>query len=384
MASNAGSALAIASFGFLCALAVGAVLLVGAKLQAPDLGAGASPLSILKSIVVVSLGGLGGSVEIGEVTVFAIPLGGLLFTALGLAWVAQRLFGTHRSLGWSLFVGLMFGAMCTLAALLCAIGEGADRIHVVSHEVLATGVIWGTLFSLIRYPVGNKATTSMRALVTRLARGGVFNGSGAVQTGLNAGLSLLTLSAAVAAAAGIGYVITRSSSVASALGIAIHAIAFLPNLAVAVVAFALGTSVDAGLGSLTSTGAGVPDYSLLDWKDGLAPAYMWLLTLLPLAGITAIGARVRRACREKTTSATILFGIGVSLAFAWLLSLVAEFGAAQVGADLQTEGFLRVSTHPFAVFGVALVWAAVGLPLGGAVAAAREKRNDSTITTNER
>ena len=170
----------------------------------------------------------------------------------------------------------------------------------------------------------------------------------------------------------------------AAIGIVIHTIAFLPNLAVAVAALAIGTSVEAGLGSLTSTDAGVPSYSLLDWKGSLAPAYLWLMTLLPLAKVTAAGARARQALRGKSMRPTILYGVGMGIAFAWLLSMVAEFGAAHVGADLQTEGFLRVSTHPPAVFGVALVWAAVGLPLGWAVAAVRDRKSELGSTTTER
>ena len=386
IASNAGTALGVASFGFLCALAVGAVLLIGAKLQAPDLGAGASPLSIFKSIVIVSLGGLGGSVEIGRLSVFAIPLGGLLFTGLGLAWAAQSMYGRHRSLEWSLAVGVLLGGMCALAAILCDLGEGVDRIRVASHEVFGIGVIWGTLFSLVRSPAATDDGTriSARGLAVRMARGRAIEGSGALRSGINLGLSLLMLSAVVAIAAGFVYVITRSSSVPAAVGIVIHALAFLPNLAGSLAAFVLGSPVEAGLGSLASTDAGVAAYSLLDWKDGIAPAYMWLLALLPLAALTAAGGRMRQACEHRSTNATVLYWLGSSIVFAWLLGTAAGLSSAQVGADLQTEGFLRLSTHPAKVFGVALVWAAVGLPLGWAVSAARAGRRESSSIPNER
>ena len=113
------AALGAALFSFLCLLCVGATLLIGAKLQAPDLGAGASPLSVLATIAIVALGGLGATVNIGEVEVAALPLGAVLFVGLGITWATRRALadGDRSRPAIGLAVGAWLAMLCAAAAL---------------------------------------------------------------------------------------------------------------------------------------------------------------------------------------------------------------------------------------------------------------------------
>ena len=82
-------------FGFLCAIAAGAALVLAAKLQVPDLGADASPATVFESIVIVGLGGLGAPVEVGRAVVTIVPLGTVAVVCAGIASAARRLRTTH-------------------------------------------------------------------------------------------------------------------------------------------------------------------------------------------------------------------------------------------------------------------------------------------------
>ncbi|HYN37301.1 MAG TPA: hypothetical protein VEV82_10045 [Actinomycetota bacterium] len=381
------TALAVAAFGFLAALAVGAVLLIGAKLQAPDLGAGASPLTIFNSIVVVSLGSLGAQVHVGDVSINAIPLGGLLVTGSAIAWAAHHYHGRFRSLEWSLFVGVLLGGILAVAAIVFQIGEGPDRAFVETHQAFGTGLVWGSLFSLVRWPSSSQDRNSRRLLlyVIRAAKGSAPEGPGAMRAGLNLALSLLTLSGAAAAFGAIVFSIKGASSVASGLGILIHAIAFLPNLAVSVAAVAMGASVEAGYGSLASAGADAfPSYSLLDWGSGAAPVWAWFLVAIPIVVLLRAGGRMREVCRGKDLGTTLLYGTGCTLVFVVALTAVAGAGDAQVGADLQTEGFLRLSVNGVELTWLALGWAVAGLAAGWALAAIRDRQRGTTPTPESR
>ena len=371
---NVTSALAVAGFGFLCLLAVGAVLLIGAKLQEPDLGAGASPISIFNAIAIVSLGVIGTEIQVGDLSFNVIPLAGLLFVALGMGWAARRVYGPHRSLGWSVGVGFVFGGLCALIAATCELGLGSDRINVAPQNAFVAALISGTLFSLIRTPEGERA--SPRAVLARLATGRFVHGPGGLRAGLNTGLAVLTWASALGLGGAIVYAFARSSSVVAAVGIVVHAIAFLPNLAVAIVAFAMGAPVEAGFGTLRATqfAEGVPQYSLFDWHGGLAPAYLWLPTFALAALIVVVGMRAFDKNEYETNRNALLNGAGAALVFAWLFGVLAGLGEASVGADLTTEGFFGFSVPPGIVFGLALVWAAVGLAAGTIVSSHRKSK----------
>lgn len=377
---NATSAVYVAAFGFFCVLAVGAVLVIGAKLQEPDLGAGASPLSIFNSIVVISMGATGAIVEVGDLTVHALPLGGLLFIALGIGWASGQSYGPHRSLEWSIAVGFLYALMCALAAGVCDIGSGAGRIFVRPENAFAATLMQGTLFSLIRLPGVVSAGATWKKTLARILRGDAAPGPGGLRAGLNLALWVLSGAAAAAALGVVVYATTRASSPFAALGIVVHALAFLPNLAIALVSFALGAPVEAGFGSLAATATetgSIPDYSLLDYKGGPAPAYLWLPAVCLGAALVVEAVRRWRAAEHGSTRKAVGHGLLSVVVFAWLLGSVAGAADARVGADLQTEGFLGFAMEPGVVFGLALVWAAVATAAGLALA------RRSTITEKE-
>jgi hypothetical protein len=159
------------------------------------------------------------------------------------------------------------------------------------------------------------------------------------------------------------------SSVFSALGILVHVAAFAPNLVVSVLALSLGATVDAGIGSL-ATGGDIPGYSLMDWAGGTAPAYAWLLLVIPVVSVLYAGASLHRNRRFGPVS------VGLSaLAFASIAGGLAAISDARVGLDLEAEGWARLSPDALTVFVLALGWAVVGLPVGRVLAAWRQRRS---------
>lgn len=376
----AARALAVAAFTFLCVLALGCLLVLGAKLQAPGLGAGASPLTILEVIAIVSLGSLGAPVEVGEVGIRVLPLGGLALVATcGALPAARRALATENTgssprLGqtWPWVVGLAFGlgALCGLGAELSALRVGGAEVNVSTPWATILGALWGTLLGAVSLRSGrsDRRAFQTRATADVARRGLVLAGTALTWFGL--------LCLAVAAIGGVPRVGGQSRSLPAGVGALLHGGAFAPNLAVAVGAVALGAPVEAGFSPLVSEGE-APSYSLLDWDGRRAPAGAWVLPAISAAALVAAGARSRKRAVERVKTegdvptssrgsgrrdlGALLLGGGLFSAACGAAALVAE---ARVGLDAGRQGFAYLAPDALRVFLLALGWSAVGLPAG--------------------
>lgn len=359
-------ALGTAAFGSLCALFAGAVLLVAAKLQVPDLGAGASPVTVLKTVVLVALGSLGAPVDIGRVEVSALPLGAVAFVCAGIAWAARNsLVGGGRrgplrdSLRPALLVAVFLGVMCATAALAARIGSGPTVVAARPPIAGAAGAAWGFLSVLGAHLAG-----TLRASIDSLRRPRSLTAP--ASAGARSATLLVLLALAAVAAFGVARVLFRSGPAAGALGSLIHGLAFAPNLAAAGAALALGSRVEAGFGGLAGDGASAPGYALLDWAGGPTPVVAWVLPLAAGVCVIALGlALARRFERTPEANATrrIAESAAAALTFAMPLALLALAGDARAGV-VEQEGFVRLAPDALQVLWLGLVWAAAGIVVG--------------------
>ncbi len=351
-------------------LLIGAALAIAAKLQAPDIGAGASAFSVFETIVVISLGCLGAPVSIGEIEIAVVPLGVLLAFGLVVVRVVRTRensgFGdmptsSRQSDGARLARGMavvpFFAAICALAAAIFRLG-GEAPVHASPAYAAVWGAVWCALFA----GVGMAPRTT--------GAGKLFNdlsAEGAGDRSLSApAVSLVACTAAgfvlAAGAAALGLLVKIADSIgdgaAAAAGALLHDLAFFPNLTVAVSALAVGAPVEAG-SALTLGGEvkPLPEYSLWDWAGGPTPVLAFFLLAIPVIAGVAAGAAARRASRSRAqaAAATLLAAAGfgaLHATLAWLAD--ARLAAGTIGE----EGFARVAPAPTSG-GLALLWVAV-------------------------
>ena len=412
------ASLGVAAFSFLCALGVGVVLVVGAKLQVPDLGAGASPRSVLHAVVVVSLGALGAPVDVGGVEVNAIPLAGIAFVGIGTIWATRRAMGVvpagssigaadtdiriggapraggpptprppqtpqdvaKRPVAGPIATGLLVGAwLAVLAALsswVFVIGSGADQIRASGAGATLAGFAWGSLFgacgALPRQPA------QLRRLVG--LRRSSANGVPAARAAFRMIVWFGILCMAVVVVGGALRIARAGTTPAAAAGSVLHGLAFAPNLAVTVGAVAVGAPVEAGFGRLdVGSAQRVPTYSIRDWDGRSPPAGVQFLVCLPLVCFTAVGMGLHRDLGPRVAGARAgdaedvvsrlrrngaVSIILCSVAFSSCFAVLAWLGEARLGVDLADEGFARLSPDALTVFLLALGWAIVGLVAG--------------------
>ncbi len=384
-----------AVFSFLSLLACGAILVLGAKLQLPDLGAGASPWSVLRVIVVVSLGILGVPVELGELEVGLLPLGAVLFAGVMSVWgIRGFLFAAARRLAdrsdvqekdgeksrrasvgarlrTPLLVGGLLGSLCGAASVLSsAAGGGSGELSTRPLAALVAGTFWGTAWSLVAL------TRSDPKKILQWLTGSATDPD-PVRSAVMEGIRLAARVTALSLIAALAFAVTRvagDASLAAGLGSSIHALALAPNLAAAASTLALGAEVHAGTGGpITSIeSAPPPAYALMDWNRVEAPAAAWLLVLIPLVCILATGASMAMGRRDQsggTSRRLHPWGAMVitGLAFAIVMALLAAAGEARAVLDLEGGGWATVAPNPRQVLLLGLGWATVGLPLGWAL-----------------
>jgi hypothetical protein len=323
---------------------VGAGLLVAAKLQFPALGSGFNPLSIVTAMTILGLAALGAPLHIGPLEVLALPLGALAifgtafagFVRLsrpaprGSSSVARAVAGTRS--------GIVFGALCGIAALIFRFRGGPDEVGVEALPALALGILWGSVFGALG---GMGADGGVGAPLAAFARGlrarsrvlyeGVV-GAGAM---LAAGLVLSVAAALV----WIIVVLARGSlppgfgprDAAAAL---LYLLAFAPNVAVSLLALSLGAPVEVG-GRVTVGGrdfGGLLEYSLVEWAGGDPPWYLFGLLSIPLVACAGAGLLAYRNARDPDAVLEVI-GVG-ALVFAAAVLVLASVGDARLGAGL--------------------------------------------------
>jgi len=368
---------AAACVGFVAALCAGALLVLAAKLQNPDLGAGASPAAVFTAIVIVALASLGAPVRLGGLEVAALALGVVAFVGVALAWAVRSVLAAggaraargprHGDPGTRLAAvrlrtGGVFAALSWIAALVFRLRAGATPVSAGAGEALVYGAVWGAAFATLgALSVAGRVRAALERPVMVLAARRIE-----VLRGVQAGVAMLAaalVGALAAVVAWLGALAARGLPPRLGLGdvaaAVVYVVAFLPNLVVSVVALSLGAPIEVGA-RITSAGRALGplrELSLGDWAGGAAPWYLWLLTVIPTGACLAGGWAARRNS-ERACRAELVIAVAVAT-FAVPLAVVAGVADARLGAGLaRPRGFAHVAPDTLAVALLAALWAA--------------------------
>ncbi|MGH2729508.1 MAG: cell division protein PerM [Actinomycetota bacterium] len=355
-----------AAVGFLGLLCVGAVLLVGAKLQFTGLGSGASPLSVLDAIVILSLGCLGVPIDFESLEITVLPLGALL--AAGWVISAGARMAVRRAgdadLGRQAIDGAKTGLPFGLLCFLCALMFKLDATHADAGVALILGTVWGALFGAVG---GLRASRPLSAVI-RLGLSTLRARSRAVYDGVVGGGVMLVTAIALATIASLVWIVAGLASGApsesfgpgEAGAAVVYLAAFGLNVVVAIITFSLGGTIEVGA-QITVGGRVVGplrEFSLLDWGRGDPPWYAFALLMLPVIACLLGGYAARRNAGDAGKVVPILGT--AALVFGLALAVLAVLGEARLGAGLVRErGFGRVAPDPLAALFLGGIWAAV-------------------------
>jgi hypothetical protein len=364
--------LGAAAIGLAVAWACGAALVLAAKLEAPALGSGAGFFDVLRAVALAGLACLRVPVEVGGAELTVLPLGALAVIGWALVAATAEQVARRDPAGYSRRAGALEGAktgaglalLCLVSALVFRFG-GARPVAADPALALLLGGLWGALFGALGGLRGRGEGPSAwwGLALARLSR----LGPGAV-AGANAGLLALVLMGLSAASLALLRVIVALAaggaglSLGRVVAVVVYAVAFLPNIVVAIAALGLGAPVHVGArltgaGRLLDAGA---SHSLLSWDGGPAPAWALLALLIPIAAFALASFSARRSA-GPTADVRLVLGT-LALLVALVLATVALLGEARlVGAALGRGGFVRVAASPGWTFALALVW---GLALG--------------------
>lgn len=359
-------AVGVAAFCFLSLLGIGAVLVVAAKLENPDLGAGAGPLEVLSAMVVLGLAGIGVTLDLGRLSVDALPLGILVLFGWVVAWaaraaVAKRNIESPRAAaaeGMKLAVPL--GLICFVAALLFRVGRTEDLLRADPAMALFVPSLWGALFGALGglRSTGSLASHAGNGLAKLEARRRPFH------EGIVAGGTMLVATALLSAAALLMIIIvglmrgqpSAHLTAGDAMSGLVYLAAFFPNLVVLVASFALGAPVE--VGARVSFGGrpigGFESFSLLGW-DGPSPGGVALLLLLiPMAACLLGGFIARRRISDRSSLVAVLGSGG--LVYAAILSLLGWLSAVRIGVGVLGRGVGRLAPEAGIALLLALLW----------------------------
>ena len=363
-----------ACLSFLVLLALGALLLVAAKLQYPGFGAGANPIEILSSITILGLAILRAPVHVDDLVVSVLPLGALLAAGLGIAWsTSVTLRGTHQRRVWlGAAVGIPFAFICWLAALVFRFG-GKSEVFAGAWGALFWGLVWGSLFGALGAMRRERPRKSLWTMLTEAGRGG------AMSRGVAAGGIALSAAAVLGGVATLLWVIVALIRGApgpnfgggDAAAAFVYLLAFGPNVIVTLTALGMGAPVYVGA-RVTVAGAGVGEIDRI-WLFGDAPGYVGFLILIPAIACSLAGFWARRT--SKRSELPVVIGV-FALTFGWVLALLAWLGEARLGAALLGRGLARLDVNAPATLVLGLAWAAVAGVAGWVLAdrsASREK-----------
>ena len=368
--------LAYASLMFLGLLAVGASLVLAAKLEFPRLGSDSHPLSVLVAIVITALASMGVTIHVGGLEIVALPLGAMVTLWVLVRWLMGH-FGVQARTPAEHFrhgigAGLLFGVVCWAAALLFRF-DGPDAANAGAGEALLLGWLWGSIYcTLGSLSSGLPLRTYGLALLKLIERR-----SKIVREGLLSGVMTMVLMAFLSAAAVLLWIIVAllraptlvGSGVGDAGAALVYLAAFGPNLVVSIASLSLGAPVRAGA-RLTLAGREVGAlhaYSLFEWRGEGTPWYVFTLLLIPVLSSLGAGLYARRNAQGK---GRILEVIGIAAVSVGVVLLVlAVLSRARLGAGLLPgRGLVYAAPDPLptAVLacGLTAVMGVVGWKLG--------------------
>lgn len=391
---GAGDLLVAAVFGFLVMVAVGAALVAAARLQYPFLGEDASSFSVLSAIVMVGLATLGAPIEIGDISVSALPIGGMLVVGLSLVWASRRLVGRGPAVKLGdavrdgMKVAIPFALLCWGAALTFRLREPPTPSGVSAGAAAMLGLLWAALFGAIGGLINVKPLRFHVADV----RAGLAERSRALLTGASAGVFMLVVTGVATTLAGLVWIIiglldgSEGGLDAGEVGAGvIYLVAFAPNVLIAIAAVAHGAPLEIGA-QISSAGrriGSLESVSLSQWGDSSPPWFAFLLLLIPLAACLMGGFHARRTARRDDPEMHVLGA--AALVYSIVLGVLAALSEARLGAGLVREkGFGKVSPDPALTFLLAAAWALVAGYAGWKLAETQTPTGETGGASDER
>lgn len=365
---------AAAALAFLVLLSTGTVLLLAAKLQSPAFGAGADPLDVFTAVVILGLGSIRVPVHLGDLVFTLLPLGAATAVAIGVVWATRTSFRREQvpapSARDGLKVGAPFALLCLLFALVFRFRDPPVVAHVGAIGAVVLGGLWGSFFGALGAAT---LATSPAALV---AGGMAWLGarSRTLRQGVQAGGIMLGLGALMAAAVLLLWIIVglargaqpRSFDAGDALSALIYLVAFVPNVLVAILSLSVGAPIEVGA-QVTFGGrlvGAIQDYSIFGWAGGQAPAWVFLLPVIPLLACIGGGVWLRGRTGDGEDGAGVDPKRSVAVAavtFGATLFALALLGEARLGAALvRNRGVGLIAPNPWLVGVLSFAWAAVG------------------------
>ena len=349
--------IAAACLGFLVLLAVGAVLLIAAKLQYPGFGAGANPVEILSAITILGLAILRAPVHVEDLVVSVLPLGALLAAGLGIAWAVSVTLRNDRGnrVLMGAAVSIPFAFICWIAALVFRFG-GKSEVFAGAWGSLFWGLVWGAAFGALGALRGTRTRRGVIETIAEVGRGSV------VRRGTAAAAIALVAATILGTAATLLWVIVALIKGApgpnfgggDAAAAFIYLLAFGPNVIVTLTALGMGAPVYVGA-RVTVAGSAIGKVDRI-WLFGDAPGYAGFLILLPAVACSLAGFWARRVSARSELVPVIGTFAGV---FAVVLAVLAWLGEARLGASLLGRGLAQLDVNALATFFLALAWAAV-------------------------
>lgn len=357
-----------AAFGLLCLVAAASVLVAAAKLHHEGLGAGADTVATISALFIAALGLLRSPVNVGDLTISALPLGALALALWGLAWATARAIrrnrpdGSREALLYGAKVAAPFAIICWAAALVFRIREEPTPVGAEALPALLLGAIWGLVAGIA---AGFMASSSARGMAAT-AREWLRARHNSVYEGATAGGVMLLASFGLAAAAVLLWIIVAlltgrpagEFGGREAIAGAIYLIAFAPNVITSAIALGLGAPIEVGA-QVSAGGQMVGELrtiSLWDWAGGATPWYVALLMLVPLLACSLGGFAARRHTRAERKVLEVL--VVAAATYGIVLFELAALSEARLGAGLVTQtGFARLAPDPTLVLLLASLWA---------------------------
>lgn len=362
-----------AALAFLGLLALGAALLVVVKLQYPRLGAGADPVEMLTSVIIVSLGTLRVPVHIGDLTFTVLPLGLLVATAWIVRWACRS---TIRNPSWPrlLWVAPIFGAIAGLAALAFRHRFDPDPVYAGAPSAFLLGSLWIGLFAAWFFVTRSETSLGfVRRSIEAVKQRSRTTWESVMTAGIMLGSTLV-----LATGGGLLWVIVsllrgggpQQLDAGGLVAAVVYVAAFSPNLVIAASTLSVGAPLHVGAG-LTIGGRVRGNIQELSIAGGDGVSASLLLILVPLAASIIAGVWIARNA-EKPTSPLPVLGRS-SLLVGAVLTVLAWLGHARLGAELAADrGFGVVAAHAPSVFVMAGLWSFLGGLLGWSVTRWRE------------
>lgn len=355
-------AIAAAGLGFLVLLAVGAVLVLAAKMNFPQLGGGGDPLSAFNAAVMAGLGALGVPIVIDGLAASALPLGALAVVGAGIVWAVRTSFGDREfstvrgAVMEGSRVGVPFGVLCWFFALVFRF-RGQHPVSSDAGIALLTGAFWGAAFGVLG------AIRVMEPLRSALRR--VTSGLEAKDRrwfdGVSSGVVMLVVTGLLGSAATLLWLIVVLAGgtpgghfgAGDAFAYLVYLAAFLPNIVVGIAALSVGAPIDVGAKIDVSGRMLGPlrEYSLAAWGRGEPPAASWLLVLLPLVACVLGGLYARRRVNDPKVMVPVL--LTASGVFAGTITFLAAIGPLRMAGVLKGSGYALIAPDAPMVF----VWA---------------------------